>query len=197
MLLLKKETISEQTVRDAVKDADGRELVKIRLSYPVCGGNSPFAKRFSAFYRDAADAFAAFARKELAPLAEKHPEREPCGAVLKATVRGETGEHVAVTLDASVFDGEHALPASRSARVWDKKAGFPVGADDFLGAEGFASLPALLAEKEGAPGENRKKLRKEDFWFTPDGFAFILPGNTVGFVSFAELKAKNMLKKCP
>lgn len=109
--------------KEELKDASGRTLVIVNLIYPSLSGKTPLASRFNDFYQKTADAYYAFAEDDLRTIAEKNPDRPPCGAVLKAAVTAEDDETLTVTLDASVYDGQSRLTPFHDERRWDKRTG--------------------------------------------------------------------------
>lgn len=110
--------------KEEIKDEAGRTLVRVNISYfRMCGDTadrdhfSGIQARFNGFYESISSAFYRFATRKLAAFARRHPGRLPCGAVLRT--RAELRENaLAVVLEASVFDGENALPPFRTERVW-------------------------------------------------------------------------------
>lgn len=117
--------LSYASRKEELKSDDGRTLVIVNLSYPVLDGKTPFASRFNDFYAKIADAFYAFASHDLASLARNHPERAPCGAVMRTKAETPAGSPFSVSLETSVFDGETRLPPFFDKRVWDEeRAGF-------------------------------------------------------------------------
>lgn len=114
--------IQKETLRETVKTSDGAVAVILNVTYPVAKGKR--CKGFCAFYKQVAEAFCAFARKDLKAKAAENPSgTPPCGAVLKFDA-AEDGEFVTVTLWGSVFDGFETHPIPTDVRKWDKDLRF-------------------------------------------------------------------------
>lgn len=144
-----RERLTDATMRETVKGEDGRVLVILNLTYPAVEEKSEArgrscSKRASpnrvffrflrkkedtdaplaqvaSFYRSVAEAFASFARGELAKRAAANDaELPPCGAVLRWRLQEETDDSFTVELDGSVFDGVESHPIPKDVRVWRK-----------------------------------------------------------------------------
>lgn len=140
-----RERLTDATMRETVKGEDGRVLVILNLTYPAVeekseakgrscpkrasvfrflrkkeDADAPLAQ-VASFYRSVAEAFACFARGELAKRAAANDaELPPCGAVLRWRLQEETDDSFTVELDGSVFDGVESHPIPKDVRVWRK-----------------------------------------------------------------------------
>ena len=113
--------LQKETLRETVPADDGRVAVILNVSYPTARGKK--YKSFCAFYKQVAEAFCEFARKELKTKAAQNPEGvPPCGAVLKFESTEEK-DGVTVILSGSVFDGIRTCEIPKDVRKWDKKYG--------------------------------------------------------------------------
>lgn len=112
-------TLQKETLRETVPANDGTPAVILNVTYPAAKGKK--SKGFCAFYKQIAEAFCTFARRDLrAKAAENPPGTPPCGAVLRFDA-AEDKDVVTVTLSGSVFDGFETHPIPTDVRVWDKR----------------------------------------------------------------------------
>lgn len=141
MFFQETETLIGRTIRETLKDENGRVLVVLNIAYPACAekktlhgrllpGNAknkkkmPLQQHLEPFYERAAAGFAAFARGELLDKAKANPDgTPPCGAVLRWVMTEESEEALTVRVEGSIFDGKDSYAVPPDVRRWNKRTG--------------------------------------------------------------------------
>lgn len=141
MFFQETETLTGKSIRDTLKDEEGRVLVVVNIAYPACAEKktlhgrllpgtakskkkTPLQQNLEPFYQRAAEEFAAFARGELLNKAKANPNgTPPCGAVLRWKMTEESEEALTIRMDGSIFDGRDSYAIPPDVRCWNKRTG--------------------------------------------------------------------------
>lgn len=111
-------------------DQSGEILVKINLRLPIleCPKNDPLLKSAVPFYEKLNESFLEFSRVALKESAEKAKSRlaesfTPFGAVANFKVERDTPEHLTITEEFSVYNGNPQPFTESKTQIWDRKTG--------------------------------------------------------------------------
>lgn len=169
-------SVSEKQIKEEIKSAEGDTLLRINIRYPelICPKRDPLLRFALPFYKQFAENFAEYARRELIKTAQKAKNASadtflPFAAVMRWEKTYENERFVSFFIDISVSNVNSPPVTERHTQVWERERGTKCRTSLFFEPETFESLFNSLVGKE-----RKKQFDRELFVLRENGLEFFL-----------------------